>query len=115
MIEHGPDIESQLENRITNSDEAIVQLLQYNRHRKAQKDSGSSQRPFSDRETPFAVYVGLVLFAKTRRRQLIDTLFQYGVFEISTQLGEAVVQRYLDEGIFLPTYNEDRAPFFARR
>ena len=106
MIEHDPDIESQLENGLTKSDEAIAQLLQYNCHRKAPKGSGSSQRHSSDRETPFAVYVGLLLFAKTRKRQLIDTLFQYGicisydrVLEISTQMGEAVVQRYIDEGL----------------
>ena len=59
-----------------------------------------------DREPPFSVYVGFLIFAKTRKRQLIDTLFQYDicisydrVLEISTQLGEAVVQRYLDEGV----------------
>ena len=46
---------------------------------------------------------------KTRKRPLIDTLFQYGicisynrVLEISTQMGEAVVQRYLDEGVVCP-------------
>ena len=109
MIEHGPDIESQVENGLTKTDEAIAQLLQYNCHRKAPKGSGSSQRHSSDRETPFAVYVGLLLFAKTRKRQLIDTLFQYGicisydiVLEISTQMGEAVVHRYLDEGVVCP-------------
>ena len=109
MIEHGPDIESQLENGVTTSDQAIAQLLQFNCHRKVQKDSASSQRHSPDRETPFAVYVGLLVFAKTRKRQLIDTLFQYGicisydrVLEISTQLGEAVVQRYLEEGVVCP-------------
>ena len=94
---------------LTKSEEAIAQRLQYNCHRKAPKGSGSSERHSSDRETPFAVYVGLLLFAKTRKRQLIDTLFQYGicilyerVLEISTQMGEAVVQRYLDEGVVCP-------------
>ena len=40
MIEHGPDIESQLENGIAKSDEAIAQLLRHNCHRKAPKESG---------------------------------------------------------------------------
>ena len=44
MIEHDPDIESQLENGLTKSYEAIAQLLQYNCHRKAPNGSGSSQR-----------------------------------------------------------------------
>ena len=109
MIEHGLDIESQLENCVTTSDQAIAQLLQFNCHRKVPKESASSQRHSPDRDTPFAVYVGLLVFAKTRKRQLIDTLFQYGicisydrVIEISTQLGEAVVQRYLEEGVVCP-------------
>ena len=76
MIEHGLDIESQLENGVTTSDQAIAQLLQFNCHRKVPKESASSQRHSPDRDTPFAVYVGLRVFAKTRKRQLIDTLFQ---------------------------------------
>lgn len=53
-------------------------------------------RHSSDREPPFAINVGLLLYAKTRKRQLIDALFQHGicisydrVLEISTQLGES--------------------------
>ncbi|VDI46182.1 Hypothetical predicted protein [Mytilus galloprovincialis] len=67
------------------------------------------QQRHSDRETPFCVYLELLLFAKTRKRQLIDTLFQHGicisydrVLEIPTQLGEAVVERYLNEGVVCP-------------
>ena len=48
------------------------------------------------RETPFA---GLLLFAKTRKRQLIDKEHQYGicisydrVLEMSSQMGEALVE-----------------------
>jgi len=37
MIEHGPVIESQLQNGVTKSDLAIAQLLQYNCHKKASK------------------------------------------------------------------------------
>jgi len=37
MIEHDPDIESQLENGLTKSEEAIAQLLQYNCPRKSTK------------------------------------------------------------------------------
>ncbi|CAC5413305.1 unnamed protein product [Mytilus coruscus] len=81
MIEHGPDIKS---------------------HQKVTVQ----QRQSADRETPFCVYLGLLLFAKIRKRQLGDTLFQHGicisydrVLEISTQLGEAVVERYLNEGV----------------
>jgi hypothetical protein len=67
MIEHGLDIKSQIENRITDADIviAIAQLLLYNFHSRQAKDTGSHQRHSSDREPPFAIYVGLILFAKT--------------------------------------------------
>jgi len=103
MIGHGPDIGSQLENGVSKSDLAIVQLLQYNCHKKASKGTRHPQKHSVEREPPFAVYVALLLFAKTRKRQLIDLLFQHGmcisydrVLEISTQLGDSVVSTYLE-------------------
>lgn len=63
-------------------------------------------RNSSDREPPFAINVGLLLYAKTRKRQLIDALFQHGicisydrVLEISTQLGESVLQHPLSTDV----------------
>ncbi|VDI22023.1 Hypothetical predicted protein [Mytilus galloprovincialis] len=108
MIEHGPDIQSQLENSVCKSDLAIAQLLMYNYHAKTPKIS-EQQRHAVDREPPFCIYIGLLIFARTRKRHLIDILFQYGlcisyhrVLEISTQLGDAVVERFLSEGLVCP-------------
>ncbi|CAC5423155.1 unnamed protein product [Mytilus coruscus] len=108
MIEHGPDIQSQLENSVCKSDLAIAQLLMYNYHAKTPKVS-EQQRHAVDREPPFCIYIGLLIFARTRKRLLIDILFQYGlcisyhwVLEISTQLGDAVVERFLSEGLVCP-------------
>ena len=55
MIEHGPDIESQIENGLAklNSQRKGTKIFQHNRHS-------------SDRELSFAIYVGLLLYAKTR-------------------------------------------------
>ena len=51
-----------------------------------------------------------MLFAKTRKRQLIDILHQYSicisydeVLEISSQMGEALVERYLEKGLVCPS------------
>jgi hypothetical protein len=110
MVEHGPDIESQIENGITDANIAIAQLLQYNVHSKQAKGTGSHQRHSSNHEPPFAIYVGL-LFAKTRKHNLIDFLFKHGicigisynrVLEISTTLGDAVIQKYLEDGVVCP-------------
>ena len=78
MIEHGPDIKSQLDNVSTKSDLALAQLLMFNYHPNSQKVT-VQQRHSADREIPFCVYLGLLLFAKTRKRHLIDTLFQHGL------------------------------------
>ena len=99
MIEHGSDIKSQLGHGASKSDIAIAQLLQYN----------CFDRHSKDRETPFAVYVGLSVFGKTRKRHLIDILDQNGlsipyhrVLEISAQQGEAVVAKYVEDGVVCP-------------
>jgi hypothetical protein len=49
------------------------------------------------------------LYAKTRKRQLIDALFQHGicisndrVLEISTQLGESVLSQFMEDGVVCP-------------
>ena len=72
MIERGPDIESQLENGVAKSHLAISQLLQYNCHKKVSKGTSHPQKHSVEREPPFAVHVALLLFAKIRKRQLID-------------------------------------------
>lgn len=66
-------------------------------------------RHSSDREPPFAINVGLLLYAKTRKRQLIDALVQHGIcisydraLEISTQLGESVLSQVLEDSVVCP-------------
>jgi len=76
MIEHGPDIKSQLENDRCKSDLTIAQLLMFNYHPNITKRT-VQQRHSLERETPFCVYLGLLIYAKTRKKQLIDILFQY--------------------------------------
>ena len=109
MIEHGPDIKSQIENGLAKSDFDIAQFLYFNNHKKGTKNTSEHSRHSSDREPPFAIYVGLLLYAKTRKRQLIDALFQHGicisydrVLEISTQLGESVLSQFMEDGVVCP-------------
>ena len=83
-------------------------LLQYNCFAKY-KEGSTVHRNSKDLETPFAVYTGMHMFAKTRKRQLIDMLHENGlsisytwVLEISAQLGEAVVAQYVEDGAVCP-------------
>jgi hypothetical protein len=64
----------------------------------------------SDHEPPFAIYVRLLLFEKIRKRNLIDLLFQHGicisydrVLEITTTVGDAVIQKYLEDCVVCPS------------
>ena len=68
------------------------------------------QKHSKSRETPFVIYVGLLLFAKTRKRQLIDIYninmafaYHMTVLEIPLQMGEALVESYLEEVLVFPS------------
>ena len=110
MIEYSLDIETQIETETTKSYLAISQILQYNCHQSPKKRNTMLQNHSKSREIPFVIYVGLLLFAKTRIRQLIDILHQYGickscdrVLEISSQIAKAHVERSLEEGLVCPS------------
>ena len=107
-IEHGVDIKAHLAYGTAKSDLAIAQLLQFNCHSK-QREGSTTHRHSKDRETPFAVYVGLKVYAKTRKRELIDKLHENGlsisydrVLEITGKLGETVIQQYVEEDVVCP-------------
>jgi hypothetical protein len=55
MIEHGPDIKSQIENGLAKSDFAIAQLLYFNSHKKGTKNTSEHSRHSRDREPPFVL------------------------------------------------------------
>jgi hypothetical protein len=108
MLEHGADIKSRVRYGASKQNLALVQLLQYNRsarHNKCVK----THRHAKDRETPFPVYVGLSVYSRHRNRKLVEMLYENGisisydrVLEISAQLGEAVVNQYVEDGVVCP-------------
>ena len=108
MIEHGADIQSQLRYGATPTDLAMAQLLQYNCFSQSTEDC-RTHRHSRDREPPFPIYVGMAVHAKTRKRHLVDMLHEHGlsipykrVLDISTQLGDAAVTRYVEDGVVCP-------------
>ncbi|XP_035811437.2 uncharacterized protein LOC118471353 [Amphiprion ocellaris] len=107
MVEHGADIKSQLRFGASKSDQAIAQLMQFNCYSRY-KEGAATHRHSKDRETPFPVYMGLSVYAKTRKRNLVE-MFDRGlsisydrVLEISAQLGDATVSKYVEEGVVCP-------------
>ncbi len=61
------------------------------------------------RETPLPVYVGLNIHARTRKREVIDIMFDLGlsvscdrVLEISTAMGNRVCEQYHSDAVVCP-------------
>lgn len=106
-ILNGPSIKSDIKI-VPQAALSIAQLILNNCHVRRRKDSASSHHTLT-KETPLPIYVGLESPAKTRKRQLADTLFDLGisifydrVLSISTDLGSTVCQQYRSENIVCP-------------
>jgi len=110
MILYGPNIETQASNSSkAQAGLTISQLLQYNSYHRRRDGDVRRERRNKIRETPISLYVGLSIHAKTRSRDLIETMHNLGlcvsydrVLAISTELGNAVCRRYKEEQVVCP-------------
>ena len=88
----------------------ISQLLQFSSSAcKKVKQSPDVPRHNAARETPLPIYLGIMLHSKTRKRELVDKLFELGlsvsydrVLNISTELGNKVCHHYEAKGVVCP-------------
>ena len=94
MIEHGVDIKSQSRFGASKTDSVMAQLLQYNCYSRY-KEGASTYRHSKERETPFLLFLGMSVYAKTQTNVLVELLHDHGqsisydrVLEISAQLGD---------------------------
>ena len=79
MIQGGPNIEAQSSNSVASQTTlTMYQLLQFNCAIRRRKDTTATYHS-SDREPPLPVYFGMVIHAKTRKRGLVDKLFNLGL------------------------------------
>ena len=83
----------------------ISQLIAFN---SVKFSSGSSNvvRHSEDKETPLPIYLGLMIHAMTRKRDIVDKLHRLGLFisydhvlQLSTDLANAICQQYEDDNI----------------
>ena len=108
MILNAPTIQEQSSHSTPTL--TISQLLMFNsyaRHR--QSTSIRSITHGHNRETPLPVYLGMLIHTKTRKRDLVDTLFHLGlsvsydrVLSISTDLGNNICRFFQQEGAVCP-------------
>ena len=78
MILNGPTIQEQSSHSTPTL--TISQLLMFNSYaRRRQSTSIRSITHGHNRETPLPVYLGMLIHTKTRKRDLVDTLFYFGL------------------------------------
>ncbi|KAL9954824.1 hypothetical protein ACROYT_G042404 [Oculina patagonica] len=109
MILYGPNIEMQVNPSSAQAGLTISQLLQYNSYHRRRDGEIKRERRNKSRETPISIYVGLSIHAKSRSRDLIETMHTLGlsvsydrVLAISTDLGNAVCRQYQEEKVVCP-------------
>lgn len=101
MVLYGPNIKTQSSSSsLPQPALTLSQLLTYNtlvRKRETSTTSRSTTRHSQDRETPLPVYLGVMIHTKTRKRAIVDNLFDLGlcisydrVLDISTELGNTI-------------------------
>lgn len=107
MLLQGPSI-NQNHKYLEQSNLTISQLIVQNAVKRTRKESVSSY--FSKtKESPISIYVGMMIHAKTRKKGIIDRLYNLGisipynrVLELSTSLGNTVLSQYEQDGIVCP-------------
>lgn len=103
MVLNGASIEAQSSSSITQPVLTISQLLMSNSTVRRQKNEQAScpTRRTQGRETPLPIYLGVLVHTKTRKRELVDRLYDLGlsihydrVLAISTELGNNICHYY---------------------
>ena len=82
MVLEGPSIRAQSEYPVMSAALTIAQLLKFNsvKHRRLEGPTTSANvRHSTAQETPVSMYIGLMVHAQTRNRELVDWLSHVGV------------------------------------
>jgi hypothetical protein len=108
MIHRGPSIMAQGADGFSQATLSVAQLLQYNCFVQ-QRPEAAGVHHNKARETPLPVYIGLNIHARTRKREVIDTMFDLclsvsydRVLEISTAMGNRVYEQYHRDAVVCP-------------
>lgn len=95
------------EDDATNNESAIAQLLCYNTKKRQSKNKKTHQ--LSKNETPLPQYIGLMIHAKTRQKNLINDLASFGisipyerVLSIQEKITKKLCQNFKDENLVCP-------------
>lgn len=109
MILGGPNIDIQSSNIVESQTTlTISQLLQFNCAIRRRKTAAATYHS-TEREPPLPIYLGMVIHAETRKRDLVDKLYGLGlsisydrVMNISTAMGNSVCEMFQNDGVVCP-------------
>ena len=100
MILEGPSIQDQNE-ATTSAALSIAQLLKFNGIKHKLKQATPTVRHSIGQETPVPIYIGLMLHAHSRKRDLVDRLYSLGmsisydcVLRLTAQMGSRVCEQF---------------------
>lgn len=111
MILYGPNIKTQSSHLSPpQATLTLSQLLMFNTFARCRDGSSNSLMHRQERETPLPLYVGVLIHSKTRKRELVDDLFELGlsisydrVMSISTILGNTLCHQFKMEKTVCPS------------
>ena len=113
MILEGATIEDQSEC-VTHAALSIAQLLKFNsvKHKRKQTTTVTDSvcvRHSCAMETPVPIYIGLMLHAHTRKKELVDKLYNLGmsisydrVLRLSAQMGNNICEQFNRDHVVCP-------------
>ena len=110
MILYGPNIKTQ-SSYLSTPQAALTlsQLLMFNSFARCQDGGSHTLRHKQERETPLPLYLGVLIHSKTRKKELVDALFELGlcisydrVMSISTSLGNNLCHQFEMEKTVCP-------------
>ena len=108
MVLEGPSIQDHSE-AATPAALSITQLLKFNSIKHKRTTQSVTVRHSIDQETPVPTYIGLMLHAHTRKRDLVDRLCHLGmsisydrVLRLSAQMGNDVCEQFHRDHVVCP-------------
>lgn len=111
MILAGTNIQNQTTSTgdVSLSAQSLTQLITFNTLKRGRTET-SGIRHNTERETSLPLYLGLLIHTKTRKRDLVDVLFQHGlsvsydrVMQASTDEANRVIEAFKHDGVVCPT------------
>jgi hypothetical protein len=109
MLLYGPSIKCQSDCNDTQTVLSISQLIQHNCLKRRQDNTSNTLHHDREHETPLAIYLGVMIHANTRKRDLVDKFFRLGlsisykrVLTISTDVANSVCESFKENNAVVP-------------